>query len=96
MKLKIQSLKNYIKSKKDRGLEPIFFEKNTIYTDSDKLLTSRYFSNIGAFKYPRILIEEKNDSLNTSIYTVVIYWGTVFILSTKAKQEMKSPPSNEV
>ncbi|GIR99916.1 MAG: hypothetical protein CM15mP102_07370 [Flavobacteriales bacterium] len=33
-----------------------------------KLLTSRYFSNIGAFKYPRILIEEKNDSLNTSIY----------------------------
>ena len=27
MKLKIQSLKNYFKSKKDRGLEPIFFEK---------------------------------------------------------------------
>ena len=27
MKLKIQSLKNYIKSKKDRGLKPIFFEK---------------------------------------------------------------------
>ena len=49
-------------------IEPIFFEKKTIYTDSDKLLTSRYFSNIGAFKYPRILIEEKNDSLNTSIY----------------------------
>ncbi len=48
--------------------EPIFFEKNKIYTDSDKLSTSRYFSNIGAFKYPRILIEEKNDSLNASIY----------------------------
>ena len=48
--------------------EPIFFEKNKKYTDSDKLLTSRYFSNLGAFKYPRILIEEKNDSLNTSIY----------------------------
>ena len=44
--------------------EPIFFEKNRIYTDSDKLLTSRYFSNIGAFKYPRILIEEKNEELN--------------------------------
>ena len=31
-------------------------------------MTSRYFSNLGAFKYPRILVEEKNDSLNTSIY----------------------------
>ena len=27
MKIIIQSLKNYFKSKKDRGLEPIFFEK---------------------------------------------------------------------
>ena len=27
MKLKIQSLKNYFKSKKDRGLKTIFFEK---------------------------------------------------------------------
>ena len=27
MKLKIQSLKNYFKSKKERGLKPIFFEK---------------------------------------------------------------------
>ena len=27
MKLKIQSLKNYFKSKKDKGLKPIFFEK---------------------------------------------------------------------
>ena len=27
MKLKIQSLKNYFKSKKDRGLKPIFFKK---------------------------------------------------------------------
>ena len=27
MKLKIQSLKNYFKSKKDRCLKPIFFEK---------------------------------------------------------------------
>ena len=27
MKLKIQSLINYFKSKKDRGLKPIFFEK---------------------------------------------------------------------
>ncbi len=27
MKLKIQSLKNYFKSKKDRDLKPIFFEK---------------------------------------------------------------------
>ena len=27
MKLIIQSIKNYLKSKKDRGLEPVFFEK---------------------------------------------------------------------
>ncbi len=27
MKLKIQSVKNYFKSKKNRGLEPVFFEK---------------------------------------------------------------------
>ena len=27
MKLILQSIKNYFKSKKDRGLEPIFFEK---------------------------------------------------------------------
>ena len=27
MKLIIQSIKNYFRSKKDRGLEPIFFEK---------------------------------------------------------------------
>ena len=27
MKLKIQSIKNYFKSKKDRRLEPVFYEK---------------------------------------------------------------------
>ena len=27
MKIIIQSIKNYFKSKKDKGLEPIFFEK---------------------------------------------------------------------
>ena len=27
MKLKIQSVKNYFKSKKNKGLEPVFFEK---------------------------------------------------------------------
>ncbi len=48
--------------------EPIFFKKNQKFIENDKLLTSRYFSNIGAFKYPRIIIEEQMDSLNTSIY----------------------------
>ena len=33
-----------------------------------KYLTSRYFSNLGAFKYPRILVEEKNDSLNLQYF----------------------------
>ena len=27
MKLKIQSIKNYFKSKKNKGLDPVFFEK---------------------------------------------------------------------
>ena len=27
MKLKIQSIKNYFNSKKNKGLEPVFFEK---------------------------------------------------------------------
>ncbi len=27
MRIIIQSIKNYFKSKKDRGLEPVFFEK---------------------------------------------------------------------
>ena len=27
MKIKIQSIKNYFKSKKNKGLEPVFFEK---------------------------------------------------------------------
>lgn len=27
MKITIQSIKNYFKSKKERGLEPVFFEK---------------------------------------------------------------------
>ena len=48
--------------------EPIFFEKGENYSEEKKLLTSRYFSNIGAFKYPRIIIEENNDSLSSSIY----------------------------
>ena len=48
--------------------EPIFFKKNKKYNENDKLLTSRYFSNLGTFKYPRIIFKENNDSLNTSIY----------------------------
>ena len=48
--------------------EPIFIKQSQKYVDNDKLLTSRYFSNLGAFKYPRIIINEKNDSLDTSIY----------------------------
>mgnify|MGYP001165507851 FL=1 len=50
--------------------EPIFFKKNSKYIENNKVLTSRYFSNLGAFKYPRIIINEENDSLNTSIYLI--------------------------
>ncbi|MGA0956602.1 MAG: BamA/TamA family outer membrane protein [Flavobacteriaceae bacterium] len=49
-------------------IEPIFFKKGDIYSEENKILTSRYFSNLGNFKYPRIIMEEKNDSLVSSIY----------------------------
>ena len=48
--------------------EPIFFKKGENYSEDNKLLTSRYFSNLGNFKYPRILMEEKDSSLISSIY----------------------------
>ena len=48
--------------------EPIFFKKGENYSEDNKLLTSRYFSNLGNFKYPRILMEEKDNSLISSIY----------------------------
>ena len=48
--------------------EAIFFKKSQKFIENDKLLTSRYFSNLGAFKYPRIIVEEQGDSLNTSVY----------------------------
>jgi len=48
--------------------EPIFYKKGENYSDEKKLLTSRYFSNLGAFKYPRIITNEVNDSLSSSIY----------------------------
>ena len=39
MKLKIQSIKNYFKSKKDRGLEPVFYEKIGVKkTSRDEML----------------------------------------------------------
>ena len=39
MKLIIQSIKDYFKSKKDRGLEPVFFEKiGDKNTSRDKML----------------------------------------------------------
>ena len=39
MKIKIQSIKDYFKSKKDRGLEPVFFEKiGDRKTSRDELL----------------------------------------------------------
>ena len=48
--------------------EPIFFQKGENYNENKRLLTSRYFSNSGAFKYPRIILDEVKDSINASIY----------------------------
>jgi len=48
--------------------EPIFYKIGENYSEEKKVLTSRYFSNLGNFKYPRIIFEQSNDSLISSIY----------------------------
>jgi len=50
--------------------EPIFFNIGDIYSEKKKFLTSRYFSNLGNFKYPSILFEESGEDLNSSIYLI--------------------------
>ncbi len=49
-------------------IEPIFFNISDNYSEENKILTSRYFSNLGNFKYPRIIFEENNKSLSSSIF----------------------------
>ena len=48
--------------------EPLFFQKDEIYNENKRLLTSRYYSNLGAFKYPRIQYSETDNYLDTYIY----------------------------
>lgn len=48
--------------------EPIFYKIGENYSEEKKVQTSRYFSNLGNFKYPRIIFEQSNDSLISSIY----------------------------
>ena len=48
--------------------EPLFFQKDEIYNENKKLLTSRYYSNLGAFKYPRIQYSETDNYLDAYIY----------------------------
>ena len=50
--------------------EPIFFSIGDIYSEKNKILTSRYFSNLANFKYPSILFEEDGDDLSSSIYLI--------------------------
>ena len=50
--------------------EPIFFNIGDIYSEKNKILTSRYFSNLANFKYPSILFEEDGDDLSSSIYLI--------------------------
>ena len=50
--------------------EPIFFNIGDIYSEKNKILTSRYFSNLANFKYPSILFEENGDDLSSSIYLI--------------------------
>ena len=47
--------------------EPIFFNIDEIYSEKNKVLTSRYFSNLGNFKYPRIVMTENENDLNEVI-----------------------------
>lgn len=51
-------------------VEPIFIKLGEAYSENDKLLTSRYFSNLGNFRYPRIVFEEQGDDLKSSIYLI--------------------------
>ena len=48
--------------------EPLFFQKDELYNENKKLLTSRYYSNLGAFKYPRIQYSEIDNYLDANIY----------------------------
>tara|TARA_B100000029_G_scaffold215832_1_gene213627 strand:- start:494 stop:3025 length:2532 start_codon:yes stop_codon:yes gene_type:complete len=50
--------------------EPIFFDIGSIYSEKNKILTSRYYSNLANFKYPSILFEENGDNLSSSIYLI--------------------------
>ena len=50
--------------------EPIFFNIGDVYSEKNKILTSRYFSNLANFKYPSILFEENGDDLSSSIYLI--------------------------
>ena len=49
-------------------IEPIFFNISDYYSEENKILTSRFFSNLGNFKYPRIIFEENDKSLTSSIF----------------------------
>ena len=49
-------------------IEPIFFNISDNYSEENKILTSRFFSNLGNFKYPRIIFEENDKSLTSSIF----------------------------
>ena len=70
MKIIIQSIKNYFKSKKDRGLEPVFFEKigdqktsrdemreNLIKALKKKWLDNKKINNARASTGPEFLVQ---------------------------------------
>ena len=61
MKLKIQSLKNYFKSKKDRGLKPIFFEK---IGDSNTSREQKLKNLIKVLESQGFKIKKKNKFVN--------------------------------
>ncbi|WP_317131747.1 translocation and assembly module lipoprotein TamL [Maribacter flavus] len=50
--------------------DAIFFEKDSIYRDLDKIRTSRQLNSLNIFKYPNIIFEEDSiqNLVNTNIY----------------------------
>ena len=50
--------------------DAIFFEKDSVYRELDKIRTYRQISNLNTFKYPNVLVSEDNEIgyLNTNIF----------------------------
>ncbi len=62
--------KNKLRYKPKTLTDAIFFEKDSVYRDIDRIRTIRQITNLNVFKYPNITIEEDStkNNLTTNIY----------------------------